>query len=271
MYLAGRSEDKANAAIDKIKAAHNTSSGELRLLYVSLDDLSTIKPAVESFQTSESRLDVLFNNAGVSNPPPGSTSAQNHELQMAPNCLGPYLFTQLLLPTLMATAKTAPAAAVRVMWTSSIVVDFAPQNGMSKESIGQPSHNQQDNYTASKTGNWFLAAQLADHVSQHGILSVTVNPGNLSTDLTRHMPRIVPILVAPLLYKAVYGAYSELWAGLSQELGMKDGGGYVVPWGRRHPSPRKDLVEALVDEKKGGTGTASRIVEWCKRETEGFR
>ncbi|KAJ5225667.1 steroid dehydrogenase [Penicillium chermesinum] len=42
--------------------------GELVFLPLALDDLSTIKPAVEIFTAAESRLDVLFNNAGVSNP-----------------------------------------------------------------------------------------------------------------------------------------------------------------------------------------------------------
>src|SRR5690348_4263553 len=68
VYLASRSEEDANVAIEKIKAGPATSPGEVHFLRISLDDLSTIKPAVESFQACESRLDVLFNNAGVSNP-----------------------------------------------------------------------------------------------------------------------------------------------------------------------------------------------------------
>ena len=128
----------------------------------SLEDLTTIKPAVETFVTKESRLDVLFNNAGVSLPPRGSVSAQGHELQMATNCLGHYLLTQLLLPTLLKTAESAPPATVRVIWTSSIVVDAsAPQGGMNITELTNPSSNQQRNYLNSKTGNWFLASALA--------------------------------------------------------------------------------------------------------------
>ena len=87
VYLAGRSETKAQAAIAKIQARSVISSGELHFLLLSLDDLATIRPAVEAFMAKESRLDVLFNNAGVSLPPRGSVSAQGHELQMATNCL----------------------------------------------------------------------------------------------------------------------------------------------------------------------------------------
>ena len=93
VYLAGRSEANAQSAISNIKARSPTSPGELIFLSVHLDDLTTIKPAVEAFTAKESKLDVLFNNAGVSLPPAGSLSAQGHELQMATNRLGLCLLT----------------------------------------------------------------------------------------------------------------------------------------------------------------------------------
>jgi NAD(P)-dependent dehydrogenase (short-subunit alcohol dehydrogenase family) len=272
VYLAGRSEENANAAIKKIEAESAPLSGELRFLYISLDDLSTIRPAVNSFQGSESRLDVLFNNAGVSNPPRGSLSAQGHELQMATNCLGPHLLTQLLLPTLVQTAKSAPSAAVRVVWTSSIAVEFGPtKNGLDMAKVSAPPQNPQENYSISKTGNWYLASQLASQAGQDGILSVTANPGNLKSALTRHLPAIVPILAYPLLYKPIYGAYTELWAGLSSDLSIKDGGNYIIPWGRVHPSPSSGLVASLASKEDGGTGIAKDFVQWCDEQVANFR
>lgn len=50
--------------------------GQLKSMVFDLADLRTIKPAVELFLTQESRLDVLFNNAAVMNPPADSKSAQ---------------------------------------------------------------------------------------------------------------------------------------------------------------------------------------------------
>lgn len=43
---------------------------------VDLGDLTTIKPAAEEFTRREQRLDVLWNNAGVMEPPKGSVTAQ---------------------------------------------------------------------------------------------------------------------------------------------------------------------------------------------------
>ncbi|KAF2096203.1 putative steroid dehydrogenase [Rhizodiscina lignyota] len=272
VYLAGRSENNAQTAISRIKALPAASPGELKFLEVSLDDLNTLKPAVDAFTAAESRLDVLFNNAGVSNPPHGSVSAQGHELQMATNCLGPYFLTQLLLPTLKQTAQSAAPGAVRVVWTSSIAVDLtAPKTGIDIEELTTPSKDQQKNYTTSKTGNWFLASALASEVGPDGILSVTQSPGNLKTALTRHVSWVVPLVAVPLLYKARMGAYTELWAGLSEDLKIEDGGKYVLPWGRLHPSPRADLLAALKTRDEGGTGVAALFLDHCEKQTADFR
>ena len=272
VYLAGRSETNAQSAISKIKARYPSSSGELIFLSFNLDDLTTIKPAVEAFTAKESELNILFNNAGLSLPPRGSVSAQGHELQMATNCLGHYLLTQLLLPPLLHTAGNAPSATIRVVWTSSIAVDLgAPKGGLNLSDLTTPPHDQQVNYTNSKTGNWFLAHALAAQVGAKGVLSVTQNPGNLKTSLLRHAPWILGFVTAPLLYSAKMGAYTELWAGLSGELVIEDGGKYVIPWGRVHPSPRPDLLAAMKTREDGGTSVAASFVEYCEKETAKFR
>ena len=272
VYLAGRSEPAAQSAISKIKTLSPTSPGELVFLSVHLDDLATIKPAVEAFTEVESKLDILFNNAGVSCPPLGSISAQGHELQMATNCLGHYLLTQLLLPTLLHTAESAFPAAVRVIWTSSVVVDLsAPECGTIISDLTDPPPDRYKNYITSKIGNWFLASALAAQVGSKGILSVTQNPGNLKTACLRHAPWILGFATRPLFYRATMGAYTELWAGLSEELAIGAGGKYVLPWGRLHPSPRPELLAAMKTREDGGTGVAASFVEHCEKQTAEYR
>ena len=272
VYLAGRSEANADSAISKIKALSTTSPGELVFLSLSLDDLTTIEPAVQSFAAKESKLDVLFNNAGVSFPPVGSVSAQGHELQMATNCLGHYLLTQLLLPTLLHTAESASSAAVHVIWTSSITVDLsAPKCGIHIPDLTSPPSDPYRNYVTSKTGNWFLASALAAQVGSKGILSVTQNPGNLKTPLLRHASWILGFVTAPLLYPAKMGAYTELWAGLSGDLDIRDGGKCVLPWGRVHPSPKPELLAALTTREDEGPGVAALFLEYCEKQTASFK
>ncbi|KAG0160982.1 hypothetical protein PDIDSM_8514 [Penicillium digitatum] len=140
----------------------NSQEGNIISLPLSLDDLRTIKPAVKRFTAAESRLDVLFNNAGVSNPPQG-TSPQGHDMQLATNCLGPHLFSQLLLPILRGTARITPLASVRVIWTASIVVDaFVLGTGIELAELVQEDAGKSRNYLNTKVGNWFLADAFAN-------------------------------------------------------------------------------------------------------------
>jgi len=273
VYLAGRSEAKARQSIEEIKASVPDPSfaGQLEYLPLSLDDLSTIKASVEAFNRKESKLDVLWNNAGVSLPPVTSVSKQDHELTLATNCIGPFLFTQLLLPSLQAAAQTSPPGSVRVVWTSSITVDTtAPKGGINMADLASPPLNQPRNYITSKTCNWFLASELARELGPQGILSVTQNPGNLKTGILREAEKWIPWVLGPFLFNAKMGAYTELWAGVSDELTMEDNGCYVIPWGRLHPSPRKDMLEALQSVEEGGTGRAGEFREWCEKQTADF-
>lgn len=62
VYVAGRSQGKADAAINEIKALHPNSDGRLEFLHVDLADMTSIKKSVEDFTKREQRLDVLTNS-----------------------------------------------------------------------------------------------------------------------------------------------------------------------------------------------------------------
>ena len=96
------------------------------------------------------------------------------------------------------------------------------------------------------------------------------NPGNLKSDLQRHTEGQYPafarwILQNCLLYPATFGAYTELYSGLSPDLSIKEQGVYIVPWGRR-ASVRPDLVAEL--SKEGGS--PEKLFEWCDRVTKQY-
>ena len=64
VYVAARSAEKATVAINGIKKAKPDSTGELVFLHLDLSDLSTISQSAKDFMSAESRLDVLWLNAG---------------------------------------------------------------------------------------------------------------------------------------------------------------------------------------------------------------
>jgi retinol dehydrogenase-12 len=267
IYVAGRDKGKFDKAIASLKDATPSSKGRIEFLKLDLADQSTVKASADEFLEKESRLDVLINNAGVMSPPPKSVDAHGHDLMMGTNVLGPWLFTQYLLPVLKSTAATAPSGTVRVVWLGSLL-DFAEKGGVQfDEGTGQPKlHSaQQTNYMQSKVANAFLASEFAQRYGRDGIISVGVNPGNLKTELGRHKGAVFLLLVRPLLYEPKYGACTILYAGWSSDIDESMNGSYVWPFGRKAVL-KPDLLAAMKSKEEGGTGEGKRLWEWCEKE-----
>lgn len=178
VYIAARSEAKAQAAIDSIKALHPTSKGSLHYLHLNLSDLSTIKESANDFLSREDKLHWLNNNAGVMTPPVGSKGAQGMDLTFQTNILGPFLFSKLLQPLLKRTAESEPVkGSVRVSWAGSLgVVVIAPTGGV-KWRKGKDGQDELDetggpdlSYGISKCANYFLGNEFARRFAADGVL-----------------------------------------------------------------------------------------------------
>jgi len=272
IYIACRSESNALKAIEELEALSTATTGEIKYLHLDLGDLATIKSSVETFAAQETRLDILWNNAGVAITTDDSKTAQGHELRIGTNCLGPYLFTKLLLPILQKTAKNSSSASVRVIFTSSLAVDESPEGGVCLSELEPSGHttNQRRYYAASKAGNFILASEFDRRVRQDSIVCLTQNPGNLRTKIWDDVPFIARMIMKLTLHDPKLGAYTGLWAGLNKDITVEDGGRYVIPWGRFHPGSRKDIVQGLKRKEEGGTGVAAEFWDWCELQTSQF-
>lgn len=274
VYIAGRSQEKADTALQRIRKAVPDSKGGLHFLKLDLADLGSIKPAVEHFLAREKRLDNLTQNAGVMVPPAGSVDNHGHELQIGTNCLGPHLLAQLLRPILASTAKQAPPGAVRVSWAGSLAVDvMSPKPGgmtFEESENGKPKVlGRQPDYGQSKTGNLFLSCESKRRWGDaDGVCHVCFNPGNLNTELSRHTTGA--FMLKAITYPAIMGAYTELFSGFSPELGMADSGAFIKPWGRVG-GYRRDIGLSLASEADGGSGKAAAFWDWCEKETASFK
>jgi retinol dehydrogenase-12 len=268
VHVAARSQKRAEEGINAIRNSVHKSHGSLVSTVVDLADLSTLKLAVEQFSSQQSRLDVLFLNAGVMTPPAGSKSAQGHDLELGVHCLAGFLLARLLEPTLNATAALpdTPRYSVRVVWVSSLLNLMTPSGGVSFDAQGKPAQlKAMENYMQSKAGMYLLPSEYSIRQQKDGVAHVCLHPGLMRTELQRYCPPPMRLIMGTVFKGARYGAYTELYAGLSPELRS---GGFYIPWGRRGVVPPH--VEASCKAQGDKQSVASRFYDWCEQNSASF-
>ncbi|ETS82400.1 hypothetical protein PFICI_04276 [Pestalotiopsis fici W106-1] len=259
VYLAARSQSKTDQVIKSIREKHPSSTGDLIFLNLVLDDLTTIKATAEEFLSKETRLDVLWNNAGVMVPPQGSTTRQGHELQYGINNIAHQMFTSLLQPVLEKTAQSCPAHSVRVVWVSSSAADGAPHPAINFDNMYY--HMEEgiwSKYSRSKAGNVLQAVEFARLTQNSGVCSLALNPGNFVTNLQRNMPKMQLAMFKLIAHEPRNGAYTELFAGLHPSIDEKDK--WVSPFGKVEKA-RKDLLDPTL---------AKKYWNWCEEQYQAF-
>lgn len=75
-----------------------------------------------------------------------------------------------------------------------------------------------------------------------------------------------------MLYPAKYGAYTELYCGLSNELTTADNGIYIAPWGRKSTVCASILEEMKADqeETKERVPVAKAFGDYCNEATKAY-
>ncbi|KAK9463427.1 uncharacterized protein V1516DRAFT_24141 [Lipomyces oligophaga] len=250
VLIVGRNEKSYISAANDIKTnpseflEKSDSPGSLEFVQIDLSDLTTIKPAVEKLLPTIDRLDVAWYNAGVMIPPSGSLSKQGYELQWGTNVVGHFLLNKLLTPILNETAMNSPAGSVRALWAGSLAHHAGPKPyGINFEQIGKEGLSMGSSafYAQSKAGNVILAAEFAARSQAaaktrggaNPVISLAFNPGNLKSNLQRHSAIFQWRIFSCILYNQRFGGLTELFGGLSPEIGDDFNGGYVIPFGRK--------------------------------------
>jgi retinol dehydrogenase 12 len=73
----------------------------------------------------------------------------------------------------------------------------------------------------------------------------------------------------PLQWHPIYGAYTELYAGLSPDLVPEDSGAWLIPWGRVG-SLRGDIALAGKSRPNRGQGLCEDFWEWSTEQVREF-
>ncbi|RDB24292.1 hypothetical protein Hypma_008796 [Hypsizygus marmoreus] len=256
VYMASRSKERAEAAISKLKAE---TGKEAIYLEVDLSNLDSVRKATDEFKSKEAELHVLFNNGGVMNTPIEQRTADGYDLQFGTNVIGHYLFTKRLIPLLIAGAQTSSDKKARVVNISSSAHLFT--NSVSLDALKDPAALKKLGsgamYMQSKFGVIVFSKELARRYGDKGIVSISLNPGNLKTDLQRHTPGAFMVFFGWLFSPAPFGALTPLYAGVSPQ-GAELNGKYLIPWARVG-KPRPEAEDPKLGEK---------LWSWLEAETK---
>ncbi|CAJ0582649.1 unnamed protein product, partial [Mesorhabditis spiculigera] len=154
-------------------------------LIVELCDLanfSSIRNCVDRLLKKESGIDILVNNAGIMFYPKYEKTVDGHEMHWQCNHLGPFLLTELLLPTLKKASEARIVNLSSMLHLRSDRIDISTIDDKKQFGFVAP-------YNRSKLANVMHARELARRLRKEGTHNVIINschPGAVDTELGRN-------------------------------------------------------------------------------------
>lgn len=267
LYLAARSKAKADAAIAELRKEFPQTKTEIIFHQLDLGDLKAIRASADALLAKESKLDVLFNNAGIMKPKPGDLTAQGYDIQWGTNVLGPYFFTECIKPALQAPSNE-PSRIVNtssflhtatVPTSSGIDEDTFAGGAKRDEAIKKMGGKAMDMlYGMSKLGNIFVSDTWAAEAPQ-SIISCALHPGLIKTNIVSHTDGGLPFPLSMAAADVELGALTQLYGG-TMESASTINGAYLIPWAR-HGS-----VSTQATDPK----TRAQVLAWLKKACEGY-
>jgi dehydrogenase/reductase SDR family protein 13 len=209
LVLACRSEAKARPVIDQLRSRYPAS--DPLLLPLDLADLASVRTAAASFLSSGRGLDVQVNNAG--NAGTRALSEDGFDLTYATNHIGPFLFTNLVLPRLMESPEG------RIVTVASAAHFTAKQmNWSGLERRATPKRSGFADYAVTKLMNVLHVRELARRLAGTRITTYAVHPGAVASNVWRAVPQPLRWIATRFMLSNEEGAQTPLYCATSPEL-----------------------------------------------------
>ena len=176
IIMACRNPDKANKALQSIK--NDNAEAKLDFIQLDLSSLASIKQFSEEFKKKYSSLDILINNAGMSQTPDIKTE-DGFEMQIGVNHLGHYALTGHLMDRLVNTKDS------RVVTMSSMNHEQGIMNFDNLFLEGE--YHQMKAYEQSKLANLLFSYELSRKLTQAGVSveSIAAHPGFVKSNIMK--------------------------------------------------------------------------------------
>ncbi len=235
VFLACRSRQKGEAAVAQIAAA--TGSHDVRFLQLDLADLASVRECARAFLALEEPLHVLVNNAGIGGTP-GRTK-DGFELVFGVNHLGHFALTMGLLECLTQSRARIVNVASDAHYQAK-GIDFDRLRRRTRGITGMPE------YAVSKLCNVLFSQELARRLDGSGVVSYSLHPGVVASDIWRRVPAPVRPLVTRRMLTVEQGARTSLYCASAPEASLRSGA-YYDDCAERQPSrvATRELGEQL--------------------------
>jgi len=239
VVLAGRTPAKVEATVEAI--CEQVPDAQLETLQLDLASLASVRSAAAA-AARFGAIDVLVNNAGVM-APSYSRTEDDLELQMATNHFGPFLFTGLLLPQLVASGDGRVVTVSSLMHTTARSAPLGDPKRQSGRYFRWPVYGQ------TKLANLLFTSELDRRVraADEPVTALAAHPGFAGTHLAangqygRASGGIASILDATI--KAVsQSAAAGAWPTLMAATDDLPGNTYVGPSGFRQMAGAPRIV-----------------------------
>ena len=173
------SRDRGRGAAAQAEVRAKSGSSNVELFIADLSSQQAIRELVRQFLAAHDRLHVLVNNVGVTLPRRTET-VDGNESVISINHLGPFLLTNLLLPTLRASAP------------SRVVVVASGAHAMGKMNFddlqASRSYSEIRVYNQSKLANLLFTYELARRTTGSGVTVNAADPGFVRTNMKVPFP-----------------------------------------------------------------------------------
>lgn len=231
--ISGRSSEKIETALATLR--EQVPGARFDAEAVDLTSLSSIAEAAKHYVGLGQPIDFLINNAGVMMCPEGQT-ADGFETQFGTNHLGHFALTAQLMPALAPNARVVTLSSGAHLRGS---VDLDDLNWQTRD------YDPNLAYAQSKTANIWFASELQRRAGDR-LLSLSVHPGVIQTDLSRHLPDALldamreNFASAGIVQKSVpQGAATSVWAATAASL-TTHGGAYLLDCQVAQPTTEED-------------------------------
>jgi retinol dehydrogenase-12 len=210
LVLACRSEERTRPVVEALRSR----GADVRFEALDLGDLASTRACATRIASLEKPIDVLINNAGLAGQ--RGRTKDGFELTFGTNHVGPFLFTVLLAPKVVAARGRIVNVASQAHYNAS-GIDFDAVRRSTRTVTALPE------YAVSKLANVLFSAELARRLGPTGVHSYALHPGVVASDVWRGVPWPIRPVVKLFMIGPDEGALTSLHCATSAEAAAENG------------------------------------------------